>query len=153
MPIRKPGNQKFIRIHPNPAYREILALLELKADKEIYLVDLAKVPELAFECYLATVYTAMTRSGVLFMWPVKIPAAEGRVLAWHKSAALAAELAMTSWIRVRANMSFGAYEIFESERPIPDPQWPELTYDEIYRIAFKDRLINYFDHPVAKLLR
>ena len=69
VPVRKPGPQEFFRVHPSPAYREIFAFLELKEDREIYLVDLQKVPELASECYLATLYTAITRTGILFMWP------------------------------------------------------------------------------------
>ena len=77
IPVRKPGPQEFVRVRPEPTYRDTLAFLELKDDKEIYLVDLQSVPELASECYLATLYTAMTRTGVLFMWPVKIPAADG----------------------------------------------------------------------------
>ena len=46
---------------------------------------------------------------------------------------------MTRWIRVKANMSLRAYEIFQAESAIPDPVWPDLSFEEIYRIAFKDR--------------
>jgi hypothetical protein len=50
-------------------------------------------------------------------------------------------------------MSLRAYEIFEAESAIPDPVWPELSFEAIYRIAFKDRLIASADHPVIKRLR
>ena len=60
---------------------------------------------------------------------------------------------MTRWIRVKANMSLRAYEIFEAESAIPDPVWPDLSFEAIYRIAFKDRLITSPDHPVIKRLR
>ena len=60
---------------------------------------------------------------------------------------------MTRWVRVKANMSLRAYEIFEAESAIPDPIWPELSFEVIYRIAFKDRLITSPDHPVIKRLR
>ena len=156
IPVRKPGPQEFVRVRPEPTYRDTLAFLELKDDKEIYLVDLQSVPELASECYLATLYTAMTRTGVLFMWPVKIPAADGggRGSNWHKSAAAAAELGMTQWVRIRSNMSLGAYEVFISEdKKIPEPEWPDLTYGELCRKAFKDLLVNHIDHPAAKRLR
>jgi hypothetical protein len=36
---------------------------------------------------------------------------------------------------------------------LPDPVWPELTFNAIYRIAFKDRIIRTLDHPVVKRLR
>jgi hypothetical protein len=153
VPIRKPGPQDFVRVHPSPQYREILALLELKEDREVYIVNLAAVPELQTECFIATLFTAISRTGVLFMWPVRVPAADGRTNDWHVSAATAAQHAMTRWVRVRANMSLRAYEIFEAESSIPDPLWPELSFEAIYRIAFKDRLVASADHPVIKRLR
>jgi hypothetical protein len=153
VPIRKPGPQDFVRVHPSPQYREILALLELKEDREVYIVNLATVPELQTECFIATLFTAISRTGVLFMWPVRVPAADGRTNDWHVSAATAAQHAMTRWVRVRANMSLRAYEIFEAESSIPDPLWPELSFEAIYRIAFKDRLVASADHPVIKRLR
>jgi hypothetical protein len=153
VPIRKPGPQDFVRVHPSPQYREILALLELKEDREVYIVNLAAVPELQTEVYIANLFTAISRTGVLFMWPVRVPAADGRTNDWHVSAATAAQHAMTRWVRVRANMSLRAYEIFEAESSIPDPVWPELSFEAIYRIAFKDRLVASADHPVIKRLR
>ena len=87
-------------MHPSPQYREILALLELKDDREIYIVNLTAVPELQTECFIATLFTAINRTGVLFMWPVRVPAADGRrAIDWHVSAATAAQHAMTRWIR------------------------------------------------------
>jgi hypothetical protein len=153
VPVRKPGPQDFFRVHPAPNYRELMAFLELKDDREIYVVDLNAVPDLQSECFIATLFTAITRTGVLFMWAVRVPAADGRTNSWHLSAAAAAEQARTQWIRMRANMSLRAYEIFLAESKIPEPEWPDLTFEEIYRIAFKDRLINRLDHPVIKRLR
>jgi hypothetical protein len=152
VPVKKPGNQDFIRVRSEPAFRETMAFLELKDDREIYVVDLAAVPELQGEIYIATLLTAITRTGVLFMWAVRVPAADGRVNNWHQSAATAAQHAMTRWVRIKANMSLGAYEIFEAESSIPDPIWPEMTFGEIYRIAFRERLVNRPDHPVIKRL-
>jgi hypothetical protein len=50
-------------------------------------------------------------------------------------------------------MSLRAYEIFLAENAIPDPEWPEQTFDELFRIAFKERLINRSDHAAIKRLR
>jgi hypothetical protein len=72
---------------------------------------------------------------------------------WHRSAREAAELATTRWVRCKANRSLGAYEIFQAEAGITEPTWPELTFQEIIRIAFRDRLIMSLDHPVIKRLR
>jgi len=152
VPVRKPLAQDFVRVRPEPEYREILAFIELKDDRETYIVDLSAVPELQGECFLATLFVAISRAGVLFMWPVRTPAADGRTNNWHVSAATAAQHAMKSWVRVKSNMSLGAYEIFEAESSIPDPIFPELSFDAILRIAFKDRVIRNLDHPVVKRL-
>ena len=73
--------------------------------------------------------------------------------AWHKAAETAAEIAMTRWVRLTANMSLGAYEIFEAAGNIPQPVWPELPFPELLKIAFRDRLIDRLDHPVVLHLR
>jgi hypothetical protein len=153
VPVRKPLAQDFVRVRPELHYRETLAFIELKDDRETYVVDLVAVPELQGECFFATLFVAISRTGVLFMWPVRTPAADGRTNEWHASAAMAAQYAMRNWTRVKANMGLGAYEIFEAEGSIPDPIWPELSFDAILRIAFKDRVVRSLDHPVVKRLR
>jgi hypothetical protein len=155
IPVRKPGAQDFIRVHPSPKYRDLVTILDLKEDRENYVVNLEAAPELKGECFAATLFTAITRSGVLFLWPVRVPAADGRTNDWHVSAARAAEEAMKFWVRVKSNMSLRAYEIFlaENQKQIPDPEWPELSFQELIRIAFRDRLIDRSDHPVIKRLR
>jgi len=110
------------------------------------------VPELQGECFFATLFVAISRTGVLFMWPVKVPR-DGKILGWHTSAAMAAQCAMKGWVRVKSNMDLGAYEIFEAEGSVSDPTWPDLSFNEIVRIAFKDKIIRDPDHPVVKRLR
>jgi hypothetical protein len=153
VPVRRPGPQDFFRVHPSPKYRELCAFIDLKEDRETYMVNLAAVPELQAESYIATLYTAITRTGVLFMWAVRVPATHGRVIGWHQSAAAAAQHAMRNWIRIKSNMNLGAYEIFEAASSIPDPEWPDLSFKDVYSIAFRDRLIDRLDHPVIKRLQ
>src|SRR5262245_22456470 len=130
VPVRKPNPQDFIRVHPDPQYRAALAIIELRDDRETYLVSPSIAPDLPGEFVMANVYTAINRQGVVQLWPVRLPAADGQVLEWHRSAAEAAELGMRSWIRVKANMSLRAYEIFEAASTIPDPEWPEQPFQE-----------------------
>ena len=153
VPMRKPADQDFVRVHPSPQYRETLAFIDLKEDRELYIVDLAVVPELRSECFFATIFTAITRTGVLFLWPVKVQAGDAKANEWHISAATAAQYAMKSWVRVKANMALRGYEIFQAEASIPNPKWPDLSFEAIYRIAVKDRLIRSIDHPAVKRLR
>ena len=51
-------------------------------------------------------------------------------------------------------MNLRAYEISEAIGPHPpEPEWPDLSFEAMYRIAFRDRLISSPDHPVLKRLR
>ena len=154
VPVRKPNSQDFIRVRPELDYRETLALVELRDDRETYIVDLGAVPELQAECYFATVFVAINRAGVVFLWPVKVAATDRKASEWHTSAALAAQHAMRNWVRVKSNMSLGAYEMFEAVGDnIPEPDWPEHTYSALVRIGFKDKVIRDLGHPVVKRLR
>jgi hypothetical protein len=102
-----------------------------------------------------TLYPYINRVGVIRLWPVRLPAADGRVNEWHRSAAVAAALGQKKWIRVAANMSLGAYDVSEAVNQPPDPEWPdELGLGDMLRIAFHDRgrIINSMDHPVVKML-
>jgi hypothetical protein len=153
IPVRKPHRQDFVRVHPDAAYRcGPVGVLELKEDRETYLVTPSMANVLAGEFNLVTLCTAITRQGVVFLWPVKLPAPDGRQLAWHTSAAEAAEKAMDRWVRVSANMHLGAYDIALAAATLPEPEWPSLTPEEILRVAFRDHIIDREDHPVVRRL-
>jgi hypothetical protein len=153
VPVGKPNPQDFVRTHPDQTYRVQVALIELKDDREVYLVLPHIVPDLAGEYKPFVLYTTINRQGVVRLWPVRIPEADGRAMEWHRSAAEAAQLATTRWVRVKANMSLGAYEISVAESVMAEPVWPEQTFPELLRIAFRDRLIDRIDHPVVNRLR
>src|SRR3974390_762798 len=73
VPVRKPSKQEFVRVRRDPSYRLTpAAIIELKEDSEIYLVTPKMVQELPGEYSLATLYTAISRQGTLFLWPVKL---------------------------------------------------------------------------------
>lgn len=153
VPVRKPNPQDFVRVNPHPDFRADVALLELRDDRETYLLTPDMARELPGEFYMATLFVAINRQNVLTLWPVRMPAPDGRQLAWHRSAAQAAEFAMTKWIRIRANMSLGAYEVDVAGVTHSDPTWPPYTLQDLIEIAFRDRLIDRIDHPVVQRLR
>jgi len=153
VPVRKPSPQDFVRVHPDPAYRENFPIIELKDEREEYIVVAELVPALVGEFVTKTLFTAINRQGTVFFWPVRLPSPDGKNLDWWRSSREAAELAMKSWIRVRANMNLGAYDIFQADSVIPDPEWPQLGFWELIKIAFCDHLVDRIDHPVIKRLR
>ena len=145
--------QDFVRVHSLPDYRENFAMIDLKDDREDFLVRPELLPELAGEVVYKTVFTAINRQGVVFLWPIRLPAPDDRKSEWPRSAREAAEMAMGQWIRLKANMSLGAYEITVAESVMAEPVWPELSFQELVRIAYRDRMITGLDHPVVKRLR
>jgi len=153
VPVRKPSPQDFVRVHPDPAYRENFPIIELKDEREEYIVVADLVPTLVGEFVTKTLFTAINRQGTVFFWPVRLPSPDGKNLDWWRSSRDAAELAMKSWIRVRANMNLGAYDIFQAASVISDPEWPQLGFWELIKIAFRDHLVDRIDHPVIKRLR
>ena len=153
IPVRKPSPQEFVRVHPSPEYRENFPIIELKDEREEYIVTASLVPELIGEFVIKTLYLAINRQGTLFFWPVRLPGPDGKDMNWWKSGREAAELAMKDWVRVKANMNLGAYDIFKAENVISQPEWPTLGYWELIKIAFRDHLIIPIDHPVIKRLR
>jgi hypothetical protein len=153
VPARRPSPQDFVRVHPDPTYRENFGMIELKDDREDYLVLPHLVPQLPGEIVFKTIFTAINRQGVVALWPVRLPSPDDKPNAWWQSAREAAELAMTKWVRMRANMSLGAYDLFTAESDIPDPRWSELeSFQDLLRIAYRGRLVVDLDHPVIKRL-
>jgi hypothetical protein len=155
VPVRKPDRSWFVRVHPDEGFRLSTAVIELKEDRETYLVAPALWPALAAEATFSprALLTAVNRQGVVFLWPVRLPGPDGRVDEWSRTALESAQRAMRNWTRVVANMALGAYEVFEATGQLPEPGWPDLPFRELLRIAFKDRFITAPDHPVLRRLR
>lgn len=153
IPVRKPDKQEFARVRSEDEFKFPTFLLEYKEDRSMYLVDRAVWEYLGDLVAPKLLVTAMSRQGVLFLWPIKLPGADGRSDRWSESALMAAKQAETDWVRVASNMSLGGYEVFKATASLPEPEWPELTMDQIINIAFRDRYITTPDHDVIKRLR
>jgi hypothetical protein len=85
VPVRRPNSQAFVRVHPNLAP--------------------ALASELMGETVQKTVFTAINRVGDVFLWPVTIPTVDGRTNEWWRSEREAAVLAISNWVRIKANIS------------------------------------------------
>jgi hypothetical protein len=152
VPVHKPNKQDFVRVHPSEEYRAEVALLNF--ERETYLLVPTVCAELSeSEYYTATLYTAINRQKVTFLWPVKLPGMDGRQMDWHVSAAEGAQKAMSSWVRITANMDLGAYDVFEAIADYGEPNWPAQSYWNLIKIAFKNRLIQSVDHQIIQKLR
>ena len=146
--------EEFFRVHPSSDYRENFAMIDLKDDREDFLVLPKLVPELAAEVVYKTIFTAINRQGVVFLWPIRLPAPDARRSDnWARSAREAAEFALSKWVRMKSNMSLGAYDITIADSVMAEPNWPALSFQELLRIAYRDRMVANLEHPVVKRLR
>lgn len=153
VPVRKPHKQEHVRVHPAPEYREPFAILELKEDREYYVLVPDIAAEMPGEFQSMMLYTTINRQGSVALWPVRLPDPDGKTLEWFRSAHEHAARAMHTWVRIVPNMNLGAYEVFVASGKIPEPEWPEHTFRDLLRIAFRERIITSFDHAVLKRLR
>jgi hypothetical protein len=155
VPVRKPDKSWWVRVHTSNDYALQTAVIELKEERETYLVVPGLWPALAAEATFSprALFTAVNRQGVLFLWPIRLPGADGKADAWSQSALEAAQKARKGWVRVAANLSLGAYDVWEAPGELGEPAWPDEPFRELLATAFKGKLIDSRDHPVLRRLR
>lgn len=153
VPVRKPHKQEFVRVKGGEGNRLETAILELKDEGENYLVSPDLWTGLTGQIVPKVLLTVINRQNVLSLWPIRLPGEDGRLDPYNKSALEAAHQAEKVWVKLVANKSLGAYEMFEAEDNATEPQWPEISFEEVIRIAFRDRFITSMDHPILKKLR
>jgi hypothetical protein len=152
IPVTKPHDQQWFRVHPNKAYRETFAMILLKDEREYYLVLPHIARALPNEFIMVHLFTVITRQGTLFLWPIKLPGPNDKMGTWYTSAMDAADFAMTHWTRIKWSKPLMAYEHWEAPPGVPDPEWPDLPFTEMLRVAFRDHYVDKIDHAVIKAL-
>lgn len=153
VPCRKPNRHEFVRVRSGDGWRLETGVFEDKCNRDLYLVAPALWPELLGEVVPVCLFLAVNRQGDPFLWPCKLPGADGRSNTWNESALAAARLAESRWIRVVANMSGGLYDVYEAAGELSEPTWPDLSFQQLLKLCFKDRFIQSANHPVIRALR
>ena len=151
IPVRKPGKQEFVRVRPGEEWQLPVATIE-NEDREVWIVKRAIVALVANEVSNVLLRLAVNRHGVAFLWPLKI-SKDGKRNPWNDSAMAGANKAITHWVRVKSDQPAGMYRISVAGGEIPEPEWPDLSFQEILQLAFKDRIIADYNHPILKQLR
>ncbi len=85
--VSKPSKQTFFRVHEDKAYQRNVALIDFDEDDCFYAVAPQLVSDLSDLLVPATLFTAVTRQGTVFLWPVRLPGPDGKS---HSSWGLAA---------------------------------------------------------------
>jgi hypothetical protein len=147
--IGKPNRQTFFRVHPE--WKSVYPILELKVTmkSEYYIVAPDAATEIDDEVHPRLLVPVITRDGRLYIWPLRV--GNGEQLDQAAASSLAAmQVAKNQWIKlVWKGHSFGT---FTAKKDPPSPEWPEISFDEMLEIAFKDRIIDSPDHVVIKSL-
>jgi hypothetical protein len=151
--VRKPNKQEFIRVHPDGSYRMNVGLLRMEPDREVFLVVPALHDTISVELTSATLFTFVTSQGTLALWPITLPDVNGRRNSWLESAAKAAQIAQHAWVRVVANQAAMGYDCFEAQGKLTEPEWPTLSFKDLLKLAFKEKLIDTAAHLVLRRLR
>lgn len=151
--VNKPNKQDFVRAHCDAAYHLDTAILEDNVDRQIYLVAPCLWHELTAEIKPVKLVTAITRHGQIFLWPATLPSPDGRTNRWHESMLAAQRHATEQWVRVQSDMPSGEYTVHQATGNLPEPEWPEMSFAEIFKVAFQGRMIQTMDHPILKALR
>jgi len=158
VPYRKPDKSWFFRVNPDPNYQMTTCVIELKEEGiggETYLVHKDLWPQLATEAVFSprAFYTCINKLGAVFIWGLKLPAADGRFDEWGRTAMEAANRGQKCWVRIAANMTIRTNDVFEAIGKLGEPEWPTTPFTELLRIAFKDRIISDLNHPILRRLR
>lgn len=156
--VRKPSKEWWIQTCPDQSYRIEAPIIELKEEGETYWVNPELWSELLGEpTFIRKALVLFTAKhtwakGDFFLWPIRLPDADGKIDDWNRSAL---DYASQSgiWQRITANRDIGEYDQYLTSMAWAEPQWPEAEFSELVRAAFKGRLIDSMDHPVVLNLR
>jgi hypothetical protein len=155
IPVRRPDRQWFLRTHPTLRFNT--AVVELKETGETYLVKPEVRADLAEEIVPKVLVVSITRHGLMFVWPIRLPEPDGRHDDWNASALEASRVAVNSWVAVKSNRPAGHYDTHVAGGNFPEPDWDAAldgkSLQDLLRIAFRDRVIDRVEHPVLKQLR
>lgn len=154
VPVRKPNKTDFFRVNPDEDCQAgPVGILELKEERETYLVVPDMIEILSAHVAPAILVTVINRQKVLSLWPLKLPKSDGKDNPWHQSAREAAELAKENWINITANMHLGCYDVRKALGDLPEPEWPTQVFEELLEIAFRGFIVDSPDHAVVRQLQ
>ncbi len=151
VPVTKPRKGWFVRVRPGEEWRSPVAMIVLKEEGESYVVAPTLAANLPDDVVHFQLVTAINRYGLVFLWPLRLPNSSRD--SWADSAIAASLHAETQWVKVTAKGQFAAYEVTVATGNLPEPDWPEDSFEELFCIAFRDRVIHSIDHPVIQKLK
>jgi len=152
--IRKPRKTEYVRVNPEKQFScGPIAIYEDRENRCTYIVSPKIIQFFDGNYQPANIVTAISKSGELFLWPLKLPKKDGRDNQWFQSARDAAEIAKKNWINIKADHVMKRYKVKKAEGNIRDPEWPTISFDEIIEKVSSLYLIDSEKHLVLQRLR
>jgi hypothetical protein len=153
IPVRKPKNNEFVRVSPN--HPPLTTVIYADRDEgEFYFVVPAMRAQLIAGVTIKTLVLAVNQMGALFIWPVPTTGDENtRKDTWNESHRAAYQQAKTKWTKMVSDRVSKMYRIYLAEGELPEPKFPDKSWNEVLVLAFSNRLIDNHEHPVIKAQR
>lgn len=160
IPVRKPRpGIEFFRIRPEKEWCFDTYLLDIGGKGEgegKYLLTPELYPEVmeTGKLKLVTIYTGITYGkSELFLSEIAQPDFEGKDNEYNRTRRIAYNLAKEKWVKLQTDE--GSYSTVLAVSNLPEPEWPEEPVNIIkaLEVAFKDKIIESYDHPILKSLR
>jgi hypothetical protein len=153
--VRTPDKSWWVRRHPAAEYSFSTWVIELKDEGETYLVLPPVWPSLTGEATFKpkTFVLAVTMQGKPFLWGVRRPADDTKEPdKWMRAPLEAIRLAKDKWTRITWNEVTRQHDVATCDSAT-EPEWPDLPFRELLKLAFKNFVIDATDHPVLRRLR
>ena len=148
----KPGNQTFIRSHPDVHGHYLMFERREESGTRHYLVD-PQVAEMEEDARPILLQAYIARNGAISLWPLKLPPEDGNTNSWTDSAHTAREASFKDWIRIKSNRSISQYSWTVATFDLT-PAWPkDLTLKSLIDRAFDEtHIIRDAEHFVVQEL-
>lgn len=161
IPVRKPGKERFFRVHPGKEYSIALQILEMKEDPGLngeYIVHSPTEDENLDQFFRENRAMIKKKMIVLcedidgkhFLWPVAPLSSDNN---WHKTARKASNEAKSNWTRSIPNLSKGCNDIILAENITKKPNWPKENFDQILNASFEGKTLDCMEHDVVQCLK
>jgi hypothetical protein len=154
VPVRRPKNNEFVMVHPDPGYSLTTIVFEDKDEGETYFVA-PEVRSLMIACTATKMLVlAVNQVGTSFIWPVPVDDEYSHKNNWNESARAGYhEAKKQKWVKLVGDRTAGQYRLYIAEGELPPPRWPDKSFAELLSIAFNNRKIDHVDHPIIRAMR
>jgi len=154
--LRKPNRNEFFRSCPHD---KIPGLVELtvkicRFEDDVYVVEKEMIPVLEKEnLRLVRLVLCQNQKEQHFLWPVTERGGRFGNNSWHKSAREIEVQSRERWVRMRPDYDRKCYEAVYPSIDHPDPEWPDISFEELCNLVPDEQVIKDENHYVVRSLR